>query len=76
MASQKAKGILSKSIAEKIPLLYTVSRKIIDMSNELLELEVLDFNISKTDKRVTLSIGYKKETTNQTRFDLYCQKPS
>ena len=70
MASHKAKGILSKSTAEKIPLLNTVSRKIIEMSNELPGLDVLDFNISKTDKRVTLSIGFKKEATHQTRFDL------
>ena len=70
MASQKAQGILSKSIAEKLPLLNTVSRKIIDMSNELPGLDVLDFTISKTDQRVTLSIGYKKEKPHQTRFDL------
>ena len=56
MASHKAKGILSKSTAEKIPLLNTVSRKIVEMSKELPGLDVLDFNISKTDKRVTLSI--------------------
>ena len=70
MASQTTKGILSKSIAEKIPLLNTVSRKIIDMSNELPGLDVLDFTISKNDHRVTLSIGYKKEKQQQTRFDL------
>ena len=70
MASQTTKGILSKSIAEKIPLLNTVSRKIIDMANELPGLDVLDFTISKTDQRITLSIGYKKEKPHQTKFDL------
>ena len=45
MASHKAKGILSKSTEEKIPLL-------------------------NTDKRVALSIGFKKKATHQTRFDL------
>ena len=45
---------------QKILLLHTVSRKVIEMTGELPGLEVLDFNISKTAKRVTLSIGYKE----------------
>ena len=45
---------------QKILLLHTVSRKVIEMTGELPGLEVLDFSISKTSKRVTLSIGYKE----------------
>ena len=54
---------------QKILLLHTVSRKVIEMTGELPGLEVLDFNISKTAKRVTLSIGYK-EAKPVKKFDL------
>ena len=54
---------------QKILLLHTVSRKVIEMTGELPGLEVLDFNISKTAKRVTLSIGFK-EAKPVKKFDL------
>ena len=53
----------------KILLLHTVSRKVIEMTGELPGLDVLDFNISKSAKKVTLSIGYK-EAKPVKKFDL------
>ena len=54
---------------QKILLLHTVSRKVIEMTGELPGLDVLDFNISKSAKKVTLSIGYK-EAKPVKKFDL------
>ena len=45
---------------QKILLLHTVSKKVIEMTRELPGLDVLDFNLSKSSKKVTLSIGYKE----------------
>ena len=45
---------------QKILLLHTVSRKVIEMTRELPGLDVLDFNLSKSTRKVTLSIGYKE----------------
>ena len=55
---------------QKIPFLNTVTRKVIEMTQELPGLNILDFNISKTERRVTLSVGYKKDTDTQQKFDL------
>ena len=71
MASNKERYIPSKYTEDqKIPLLNTVSRKVVEMTKELPGLNILDFHISKTEKRVTLSIGFKKETNPQQKFDL------
>ena len=55
---------------QKIPFLNTVTRKVIEMTQELPGLNILDFNICKTERRVTLSVGYKKDTETQKKFDL------
>ena len=55
---------------QKILLLHIVSKKVVEMTRELPGLDILDFNISKTSKRVTLSIGYKQEFKPQQKFDL------
>ena len=62
MASNNMEGSnLAKSEDDqKILLLHTVSRKVIEMTRELPGLDVLDFNLSKSSKKVTLSIGYKE----------------
>ena len=54
---------------QKILLLHTVSRKVIEMTRELPGLDVLDFNLSKSSRKVTLSIGYK-EAKPQQKLDL------
>ena len=54
---------------QKILLLHTVSRKVIEMTRELPGLDVLDFNLSKSTRKVTLSIGYK-EAKPQKKLDL------
>ena len=54
---------------QKILLLHTVSKKVIEMAKELPGLDILDFNISKSSKRVTLSIGYK-DSKPQKKLDL------
>ena len=54
---------------QKILLLHTVSRKVIEMTRELPGLDVLDFNLSKSARKVTLSIGYK-EAKPQQKLDL------
>ena len=53
----------------KVLLLHTVSKKVIEMTRELPGLDVLDFNLSKSSKRVTLSIGYK-DSKPQKKLDL------
>ena len=71
MASNKDRYIPSKYTEDqKIPLLNTVSRKVVEMTKELPGLNILDFHISKTEKRVTLSIGFKKDTNPQQKFNL------
>ena len=54
---------------QKILLLHTVSKKVIEMTKELPGLDILDFNLSKTSKKVTLSIGYK-DSKPQKKLDL------
>ena len=54
---------------QKILLLHTVSRKVIEMTRELPGLDVLDFNLSKSSRKLTLSIGYK-EAKPQQKLDL------
>ena len=54
---------------QKILLLHIVSRKVIEMTRELPGLDVLDFNLSKSARKVTLSIGYK-EAKPQQKLDL------
>ena len=54
---------------QKILLLHTVSKKVIEMAKELPGLDILDFNLSKSSKRVTLSIGYK-DSKPQKKLDL------
>ena len=54
---------------KKLLLLNTVSRKVIEMTKELPGLDILDFNISKGSKKVSLSIGYKTPKPPK-KFDL------
>ena len=70
MASNMEKTNLVKTAEDqKILLLHTVSRKVIEMTKELPGLDILDFNFSKTSKKVTLSIGYKDPKPPK-KFDL------
>ena len=71
MESNRNRYIPSKYTEDqKIPFLNIVTRKVIEMTQELPGLNILDFNISKTERRVTLSVGYKKDTATQQKFDL------
>ena len=54
---------------QKILLLHTVSKKVMEMTRDLPGLDVLDFNVNKNSKKVTLSIGFK-ETKPQRQLDL------
>ena len=70
MASNMEKSNLVKTEEDqKILLLHTVSKKVIEMTRELPGLDILDFNLSKTSKKVTLSIGYK-DSKPQKKLDL------
>ena len=70
MASNMEKSNLVKTAEDqKILLLHTVSKKVIEMTRELPGLDILDFNLSKTSKKVTLSIGYK-DSKPQKKLDL------
>ena len=70
MASNMEKSNLVKTAEDqKILLLHTVSKKVIEMTKELPGLDILDFNLSKTSKKVTLSIGYK-DSKPQKKLDL------
>ena len=54
---------------QKILLLHTVSKKVMEMTRDLPGLDILDFNVNKNSKKVTLSIGFK-ETKPQKQLDL------
>ena len=46
-------------------LLHKVSKKIFTITKDLPELDVLDYNISKTERRVTLSKDQSQLTTTE-----------
>ena len=70
MASNRDKSNLVMSADEqKILLLHTVSKKVMEMARDLPGLDILDFNVNKTSKKVTLSVGFK-ETKPQKQLDL------
>ena len=60
----------NRSPEDKKQLLRSVSKTIFNISQTLPELDVLDFNISKTDRRMTFSVGYKGEIRANQKFDL------
>ena len=51
-------------------LLQMVTRKIFRLTQDLQELDILDYNFSKNAKRVTLSIGFKEDIKDHQKFDL------
>ena len=55
---------------QKILLLNTVSKKVIEMTQKFPELNVLDYNISKSDRKMSFSAGYKQEVKPQQKFNL------
>ena len=70
MASNMDKSNLVKTADDqKILLLHTVSKKVMEMTRDLPGLDILDFNVNKNSKKVTLSIGFK-ETKPQRQLDL------
>ena len=69
MASHMEKSNLVKTAEDqKILLLSTVSKKAVEMTQEFPELNVLDYNISKTDRKMSFSTGYKQEVKPHKKF--------
>ena len=60
----------NRSPQDKMQLLRNVSKKIFKMSQTLPELEILDFAISKTDRKLNFNVGYKQEIRTDQKFDL------
>ena len=65
-----AKFLSQSSPTDKKCLLEIVTRKIFRLTQDLQELDILDYNISKNAKRVTLSVGFKENIQNHQKFDL------
>ena len=56
--------------ANKRHLLHSVNKKISLLTQTLPELDILDFNLNKSEKRSTLSVSYKPSFKENKRFDL------
>ena len=50
--------------------LHRVGRKLILMTQEISGLDMLDFNFSKSERRVTFSAGFKPSVRPDQKFDL------
>ena len=55
---------------DKKVLLHSLSKKLITMTQDLPELNELDYSINKHERRVTLSIGFKPVIKASQKFDL------
>ena len=55
---------------DKKYLLEIVNRKILRLTQDLKELDILDYSINKNEKRVTLSVGFKENIQTHQKFDL------
>ena len=58
------------SLPDKKYLLEIVARKILRLTQDLKELDILDYSINKNAKRVTLSVGFKENIQTHQKFDL------
>ena len=66
MASNLESNLVKTEEDQKLLLLHTVSKKVIEMTRDLPGLDILDFNVNKTSRKVTLSIGYKASKPQKT----------